>query len=80
MKKYFRGPEAICKVEKKDLDKGLSKRKRALLGVLIKMTSEDSKYVEDPRNFPGAPGVITCVRDTGSYVRVWTHMKPRTLS
>lgn len=34
----------------------------------------DGKSIEDPRNFPNAPGVTTCVRDTGTYLKVWGHL------
>lgn len=38
------------------------------------MDTVDDKLVEDPRNFPHAPGVITLVRDTGGYRKVWIHL------
>lgn len=38
------------------------------------MSSVDGKSVEDPRNFPNYPGVITCIRDTGAYLKAWSHV------
>lgn len=44
------------------------------LGPLFKLSSVDGNLVEDPRNFPQATGVITCVRDTG-YLKIWHHLQ-----
>lgn len=73
-KKLFEGPETICQVDKEEYTKVLSKHKRPLLKVLYKINKVDGKTTEDPRNFPKAPGVITCVRDTGSFLKVWSHL------
>lgn len=61
-KKYFPGPENICKVNRAELEE-LSNEKKSLLGALFKLSSIDGKSVEDPRNFPQAPAVNTFVRD-----------------
>lgn len=50
--------------------KGLSNQRKSLLGLSFK---ENMKSIEDPRNFPDAPGVVTFVRDTGGYLKVWAH-------
>lgn len=51
-----------------ELEKSLSIHKRYLLGPLFKLASIDRKSVEDPNNFPNAPG------DTGKYLKVGTHL------
>lgn len=38
------------------------------------MPTVAGKSVKGPRNFPNAPCVITCVRDTGCYLKVWSHI------
>lgn len=73
-KKLFEGPESICHVDKEVYKNGLTKQRKALSGLLFQMNEVDGKSTEDPRNFPKAPGVITCVRDTGAYLRVWSHL------
>lgn len=68
---YFSGPDLICKVDQRVLEKGLSaqkkkKKKKSRLGTLFKLTPVDGKLVEDPRNFAQSPGIITFIRDTGA--------------
>lgn len=41
---------------------------------LFKITSFDRKSLEDPRNFCKAPDVISYIRDTGNYLKIWTHL------
>lgn len=38
------------------------------------MTSVESKSIEYHRNFPQAPGVVTCIRDTGEYLKMSCHL------
>lgn len=64
-KKYFPGFDSICKVDRWELEKGLSAHKKVHLSPLFKLTSVDGKSVEDLRNFPEAPRVITFIKDTG---------------
>lgn len=52
-KKYFTGPDDICKVNRKELEKDLFRHKKALLGPLFIMFPVTSRT-----------DVITCVRDT----------------
>lgn len=52
----------------------LSSQKKALLRAHFKMTLVDVESVEDARNFPKAPGVITWIRDTGRGLNVWVHL------
>lgn len=73
-KKLFRKIEDICRVDRRELEKNLSTRKRALLGLLFKISSIDGKSVEDPNNFPRPPGVTTLIRDTSKYINVWVHL------
>lgn len=53
--------------KRRELEKDLSTQKKALLDLLFKL-------VEHPNNFPKAPGVISCIIDTGSYLKVWTRL------
>lgn len=72
-KKLFSGPEAVCRVDRDDFMKDLPSQKRAQLGLLYKLKRVDGKSVDDPTNFPKAPGVITCIRETGTDLKVWNH-------
>lgn len=69
--KYFPGPDLICKVDRKERERDLSTHRRARLGPLFKLTSVDGQSVEDPRNFPKAHGITTCIRDSGRNLKVW---------
>lgn len=73
-RKTFAGPEWICKVDKEEYKKGLPKQRKTLLGGLYKMETIEGKNIEDPQNFPRAPGVITCIRETGNQLEVWNHL------
>lgn len=42
------------------------------MGLLFKLSTVDGKSVEYPNNFPKALGVISCIMDMGSYLKVWT--------
>lgn len=50
-------------MDKKECENDVSTQKAALLGLLFKLDTVDSKSVKDPCNHPKAPGIITCVRD-----------------
>lgn len=60
----------------KELEKNLSTQKKALLGLLSKMTTVDGKSMEDPRTFSKIPGIITSIRDTGwgGNLKVWNQL------
>lgn len=47
---------------------------RDLSFLLFKCTSVDGMSTEDPSNFPGAPGVITLIRNTGEKLKLWDHL------
>lgn len=49
-------------MNRKVLEKGLSSRKRSLLGPLFKISSVDGKSVEDSNNFPDAAEVIAPIK------------------
>lgn len=44
------------------------------MGSLFKLASVDGISVEDHNNFPNAPRVISCIRDTRKYFRMWSHI------
>lgn len=54
--------------------KEISNHKRAFLDPLFKIASDEGRTVDYLRNFPHAPGVKACVRDTGRYINVWSHL------
>lgn len=56
------------------MEKNISKQQKALLGLLFKITMVDGKSTEDPCNFPKAAGFITCMGDTGSYLKCRYHL------
>lgn len=62
--------EAICQVDRKALERNLFLRRKALLRPLFKCTSIDFPSMEDPRNFPQVPGVITLIRNAGGKLKV----------
>lgn len=66
-----RGRFSRQKVDTKELKKSLSVQKKSFLDLLFKLSTVDGKSVEDPNN---DPGVISCIRDTGSYLKVWAHV------
>lgn len=72
-KEIFPGSDQICKVNMKELEKNLATQKKALLGLLFKMTKVDGKSMEDPRNFSKIPGVLTSIRDTFN-LKVWNKL------
>lgn len=57
----------ICQIHRQDLDP------------LFKVTSVDGNSVEDLRNFPKEPGVISWIMDTGRDLRI-TYTRQMTLS
>lgn len=61
-------------MDRKEVEKSLSTQKKALLGLLFKMTTVDGKLVEDPCNFSKAPCVLIRIRDIGGSLKVWNHL------
>lgn len=61
-------------VDRQDMERDLSTQRKALMAPLFKITSVDGKSVEESLNFPKAPGGISCISDTGNYLKVWTHL------
>lgn len=49
----------------------LALERKALLRLLSKCTSVDSKSTEDPRNFTNAPEVITPIKKTSGNLKVY---------
>lgn len=56
------------------MERDLSTQKKALMAPLFKITSVNRKSVEESLNFLKASGGISYIRDTGNYLKVWTHL------
>lgn len=62
-------------MNREEFKKELSSQKKTQLRHLYIMSKiVGGKSVEDLGNFPKASGVINCIRDTGAYLKVSSHV------